>query len=131
MNSFIFHIYRTFAQIALNVFGFYPDSNMDNIVKGIKILKDLSLEDIQKKLVESGIGSNIAEAMNYTQNMLTESEKRFFYISISIFNIGCSRIKQFSILFYILLTMQNMLTESEKRFFEKFCFESWGGFNRD
>ncbi len=75
-----------------DVFGFYPDSNMDNIVKGIKILKDLSLEDIQKKLVESGIGSNIAEAMNYTQNMLTESEKRFF---------------------------------------EKFCFESWGGFNRD
>lgn len=58
----------------------------------ILLMKNLSLEEAQEKLYEYGMFLNLGEAMTYSQDMLSEKDKREF---------------------------------------EKFCFESWGDFNRD
>lgn len=58
----------------------------------IAVMKELSLEEAQEKLYDYGLYLNLGEAMTYSQDLLSESEKREF---------------------------------------EKFCFESWGYFNRD
>lgn len=58
----------------------------------VLLMKNLSLEEAQKKLYDHGMFLNLEEAMTYSQDMLSEKSKREF---------------------------------------EKFCFESWGYFNRD
>ena len=64
----------------------------NDLYRDIATIKEWSLERIQCQLYSDGLFYGIADAMNYSQNMLTPESKRKF---------------------------------------EKFCFESWGLFNRD
>lgn len=48
----------------------------DNLVNNISLLKDMTLEEIQEKLYKNGIYQSVTEALNYSQNLLSDAEKR-------------------------------------------------------
>ena len=56
------------------IFGLKPG----NLWENISLMKDLSLEDAQETLLTSGMSLNLGEAMTYSQDMLSEEEKRAF-----------------------------------------------------
>lgn len=51
-------------------------NDKDDIVSNIEKIKNLSIEKIQEELYRNGIYESYLEALNYSQNLLTEDEKK-------------------------------------------------------
>ena len=49
----------------------------NDVVSNIEKIKNLSIDKIQEELYRNGIYQNYLEALNYSQKLLTEDEKRF------------------------------------------------------
>ena len=56
------------------IFGITSDEN--DFVRNLEKVKQLPIEKIQEKLYRNGIYQNYIEALNYSQNMLSEKEKK-------------------------------------------------------